>query len=493
MIAALGYAGFRRLTSAWTPFARSAVPVLLAVFLVPLLIGTGWRVASFYETPTRKTARVAELFPDTSRVWEKLGWSHYDNGDYGEAIRYAERELRHDSLAVRSGAYQLMGMSELKRRNADRALELLKEAVNLNPGKGEAEYRLALAYDEFGRTTEAILYYEVAVGVAPKHNRTINRLAAAYRRVGRPGDARAMYEQALVNNRYEVAAAMGLSELDIEEGTDSSLAAAERRLLELLDWMPENAAAWTNLGVARVALGRTRGAIEAYAEALRRSPNQVTAAVNLAQLYHRAGDTQRARKLFERAVTIGLESIDQATVVHGFFISQGDARRAVALWEEILRFYPDSAVAREFLAWSYVLVDDVPQAESLYNEMTRETPPSPLVLATLTYIDLLHGRYETATTRTDLLCGTREEGADARQRLLGALEGFDRKRPNVPWTFCLAAQLLITDGNLQGAELSTRLCEERCNDAPCEQQVESLRSELQTALMESPRAPVGPP
>jgi len=141
---------------------------------------------------------------------------------------------------------------------------------------------------------------QMAVAVAPRHNRTINHLAAAYRRTGRPGDARAMYEQALVNNRYEVPAAMGLSELDIQEGTESSLAAAERRLLRLLDWMPENVVAWTNLGVARVALGRTGEAIEAYAEALRRNPNHVTAAVNLAQLYHLAGDTQRARSLFDR-------------------------------------------------------------------------------------------------------------------------------------------------------------------------------------------------
>jgi tetratricopeptide (TPR) repeat protein len=483
VIAALGYASYRRLTSAWAPFARAAVAVLIAVILVPSLIGTGWRVAGFYETPTRKTARIAELFPDTSRVWEKLGWSHYSNGDYDEAIQCAERELRHDSLAVRSGAYQLMGMSELKRGNAERGLELLHEAVSADPGKGQAEYRLALAYDELSRTTEAIRYYEAAVEVAPKHNRTINRLAAAYRRMGRPGDARAMYERALVNNRYEVPAAMGLSELDIEESSDSSLAAAERRLLELLDWMPENTVAWTNLGVARVALGRARDAVEAYTEALRRNPNHVTTAINLAQLYQRAGDRQRARSLFERAVTIGLESVDQATVVHDFFISQGDAGRAVTLWEETLRLYPDSAVAREFLAWSYVLADDVPQAESLCNTMTREPPPSPLVLATMTYIDLLHARYDAATTRMDLLCSTGEEGTDARQRLLGALERFDRKRPNVPWTFCLAAQLLIADGHLQGAELSLRLCEERCSDAPCREQVSRLRSETGGATM----------
>jgi len=483
VIASLGYAGYRRLTSAWTPVSRAAVTVLLAMILVPPLVGTGWHVATYYENSTRKTKRIAELFPDTPRVWEKLGWAHYRDGDYDEAIRCAEREFRHDSLAVRSGAYQLMGMSELKRGNGDRALELLHDAVSADPGNGQAEYRLALAYDELGRTTEAIRYYQIAVAVAPRHNRTINHLAAAYRRTGRPGDARAMYEQALANNRYEVPAVMGLAELDIQEGTESSLAAAERRLLRLLDWMPENAVAWANLGVARVALGRTGEAIEAYSEALRRSPDHVTAAVNLAQLYHRAGDTQRARTLFQRAVTIGLESIDQATVVHDFYVSQGDAGRAVALWEEVSRLNPDSTVAREFLAWSYALADDVQRAEPLCNQMTRERPSSPLVLATLTYSDLLQARYDAATNRVGLLCSTGADGADARQRLLGALERFDRKHPDLPWTFCLAAQLLIADGQLPGAELSVRLCEDRCSDEACREHVRRLRSVMDSATL----------
>ena len=68
--------------------------------------------------------------------------------------------------------------------------------------------------------------------------------------------------------------------------------------------------------------------------------------------------------------------------------------------------------------------------------------------------------------------------ADARRRLLGALERFDQRQPNIPWTFCLSARLLIADGNLQGASLGVGLCEERCDDPACQEQVRRLRSQI---------------
>jgi tetratricopeptide (TPR) repeat protein len=446
--------------------------------MIPPMIGTGWHVASFYETPTRKTARVAGLFPDTPRVWEKLGWCHYSKGDYERAIEYAKRELKHEAPQVRSGAYQLLGMTELRRGNADRALELLHEAIEIDPKSALGKYRLALAYEELGRTREAIPHFETAVEAAPGHNPTLNRLASVYRRMGRSDDARAMYDKACTNNRYEVAAVMALAELDIETGTPASYRAAERRLLDLLDWMSENTEAWTNLGAVRAALGRPGEAIQAYQKALATNPGHVTAALNLAQLYNRDGDAGRARPLFERAVAGGLESVDQATVVHDFFISQGNADQSVTLWKEVSKLSPESIAAREFLAWSFALSGDLQQAGAACDALTGEAPASPLVLATLTYIDLSAQRYETATARAAALGNTGDGGVDARKRLLGALDRFDQSRPNIPWTFCLATQLLIADGNLRGANLSVRLCEARCTDSPCREQVHDLQSQI---------------
>jgi tetratricopeptide (TPR) repeat protein len=491
LIAGLACSMYRRWTGTWSSVLRWAVPAVLAIALLPVLIGTGWHVASFYETSIDKTARIVELFPDTPRVWKKLGWCHYSKGNYTQAAKCAEKELRHDVPPVRSGAYQLMGMCELRLGNAERALGLLQQAIEVDPKSALARYRLALAYDELGRTGDALPHFEAAVETAPSHNPTLNRLASVYRRLDRPDDARAKYEQALANNPYEVPAAMGLAEIDIAAGTPESHRRAERRLESLLEWMPENADAWSNLGVVRQALGRTPDAIRAYRAALERNSNHVTAALNLGQIYLATGDTRRARTLFELCAGGGLASIDQAIVVHDFFVSQGEADRAVLVWKNLSDLSPDSLDARVFLAWSHALAGDLERAaaDSLSLRGQATFPKSsltpfyelPLLSATLAYIDLARRKYDAAAVRTDALCATGPDGADARRRLLSALERFDLEHPGVPWTFCLAARLLIAEGNLEGADLFVALCNERCAEPACHERVAHLRSQLESA------------
>jgi hypothetical protein len=71
-----------------------------------------------------------------------------------------------------------------------------------------------------------------------------------------------------------------------------------------------------------------------------------------------------------------------------------------------------------------------------------------------------------------------ESGSEARRRLLDALERFDKKTQNVAWTFCLAARLLVADGNIEGATMAVGLCEERCHTTTCREHVRSLRSQI---------------
>ncbi len=479
LIAALSWEVYRRWMArlSWS----RAVPVLAAALIVPTCFGISWYVADFYSTPIKKTTRIATLFSDTPRVWERLGWTLYGKGDYTEAIKCANKELRYDAPNVQSGAYQLLGMSELRRGNGETALKLLHKSLEVNPGNNLGLYRLATAYDDLGRNAEAVTYFEDAVEAAPLHNPRIIRLAMVYRRLGRPADARAMYEKALTNNPYDVAATMGLAELDIQEGTRESYRSAERLLIDLLGWMPENTDALTNLGVVHRVLGHTSEAVEAYIGVLERNPNHVTAALNLAQIYYSTGDIGRAFPFFERVAASGPESLQQAIDVHDFFVAQGIVDRCVSLWERFLARFPGSADGRSFLSWSCALADDLQRARTEAKALVDGRSESPLPTATLAYLDLVEGRYTDATARIEVLCEMGEKGAAVRRRLRGALERYDQRQPDVPWTFCLAARLLIADGNLEGAELFLGLCNERCTNPACHEQVRVLRTQLQNS------------
>ncbi|MCH7871780.1 MAG: tetratricopeptide repeat protein, partial [Planctomycetes bacterium] len=381
-----GHALYRRCATAWSSGSARAIVGVTAVVLVPALIGTCWHVAGFYSTPLRKTQRIANLFPDTPRVWEPVGWLHYRDERYDEAIECAEKELRHDAPAVRSGAHQLIGMCEMRRGNVEVALERLRKALDINPESTLAKYRLARAYDDLGYPEKALPLYRLAVEQAPGHNPTINRLAKFYHRLGRIAESRAAYQQQIDNNPYDVPGAMGLVELDIEEGTAESYRRAETRLRKLLDWMPENTDALTNLGAVLVGLGRGGEAVEVYETALSYDARCVPAALNLANLRHNAGSVGEAKRLYELAVSGGLFSVSEVSAVHDFFVSQGDLRRTVVLWRDFSVRFPESLEAHALLGWSQAISGLHELARSRAVRLTGDAQPPPPARATPAFL-----------------------------------------------------------------------------------------------------------
>ncbi len=470
-------------------WARRAV-VGLFVVLIVVFVGVCWHVGWYYATPIRKTQRITELFPDAPRVWERLGWSYLKEEMFDEAVFCAKKDINDDAPMVRGGAYQLLGMCALRRGDGDQALKFLHQAVEIDPDHGLAKYRLATAYDELDRPAEALPFYEAAAKDAPHHNPTINRLAGLLRRLHRPEDARQLYLRALETNRYDLTAIMGLVELDIERSTPESLAGAATRLRTVLEWMPENVAAWTNLGVVQHTQGRSAEAIRSYLHTLDIDPRHGTAAVNLAQLYRAAGDVERAGRYFELARESWALTIEQTTAVHDHYVRHGRYRECVTLWSECASRFPRFTEPRMMLIWSQALAGDRVAVHAAAGAMGEFGATSPLLLASLAYSELANQQHEEAVAHVDRLSTTGAAGVDARARLLGALERYDSIEPDVSWTFCLTARLLLANGNANGASVFVGLCAERCADDLCRRYVEAVKGDLAaTSDDAAPRAP----
>lgn len=459
---------------------RAAAPaVAVGVFIA--LIATCWHVAWYYADPLRKTARIAMLFPDEPRVWERLGWAHYKVGHYQRAMEFAARELDDDAPSVQTGAYQLLGMCELKRGNGDEAVRLLEYAIVVDPDTSLGRYRLAIAYDELGRLEDSVPYYEAAVEAAPLHDPTIKRLAMVYRRLNRAADARSMYTKVLGNNPYDVTAAMGTAEMDLALHTTQSLRAAEVRLRELLAWMPEHASARVNLGAVLHAMGRVDEAVSTYEHALREDPGNVTAAMNLGQIFRAAGDEDRAGDMFRRAVAGGLDTVAQAVIVHDYFLSRDDANGVRSLWRTTRHRFPNSTEVRVWSAWARALLGNLPGENAMLSDMGATDLSTPLAVATSVYVALARSEFDEAAKRVDTLCDLTvndPDMPDARQRLLAALERFDAKSPDNAWTYCLAATLLLAEEQITPARGFTDLCAKHCGDGACETRVTLLLEKL---------------
>ncbi len=435
-------AGVRVKSYGTWPLPRIVV-VALAVLFLPVLIGMSWYTARWYDNPELKTERVARVFPEVPRVWERYGWTIYSKGEYEKAIELAQREFVHDIPTVQSGAYQLIGMSRFKQGQVEEALAALRKAVEIDPINDLGRFRLAMVYEELGRFTEAMPLYEACVRSATSHNPTLHRLARVYRELGRPADARALYEQELKNNAYEVPASLALADHDFQQGTPDSLRDAQRRLLELLDWMPEN----------------------------------LTARVNLAHLYDTAGDTRHATEHYQRAQQYGFESIEQAAFAHDFFEKQENFSVLTDLWTAYLQRRPNDPSGRAFLAWSFLAAGQPEKAREQIARLGAEARTLPMAQAAVALFALEDNRDDMVRSLADRLVTSGDTAA--RQRLLRALERLDARKPGLPWTYYLTAALLQAEGQLDAARAFLELFSNHCSGPSCSDARRFLESKLQ--------------
>lgn len=456
---------------------------VLSIGSVGAMILTSWHVGSFYESPVKKCERIASLFPETPHVWERLAWAYQREGRNQDAIVAAEKELQQKDATIRSEAHQVIGTAQLalanesgtaNRDQVQAALQTLQLACEEDPESARAEFRLAAAYEEVGRLNEALSLYEDGVRRAPLANPQLHVLASLYRHFGLVDSARQTYEQILRNNAYDAKAIMGLTELDIEKTTPASLRAAQSRLESLLEWMPENADAWANLGVLLNGLGRRDDAMAAYRRALKERPTHVTAAINLALLFYQDGDVVRAAPLFQQAVENGLESVKQAVAVHDFLVGQGLEDRAASLWQEEMARFPDSAQARAFAAWSLILADRIAEATAV-REHPGQAADQPIWIAGSAMLAVIQADMASALENGAQLCGNASAAKDARNRLLRALQKYDQRRPGNAATYCLTARLLTAEGQNQAAVAFTDLCRRNCKDPVCIELADQLQ------------------
>ena len=120
------------------------------------LIAVSWHVARFYETPIEKSRRIAELFPQTPHVWEQTAWAYHEAERYEEAITLAEREFAHDDNCARSTAHRVIGVSQFRLGDHDRAFNSLERAIDTDPANSPAKFDLAKMLEEVGRLEEAL-------------------------------------------------------------------------------------------------------------------------------------------------------------------------------------------------------------------------------------------------------------------------------------------------------------------------------------------------
>ena len=180
-----------------------------------------------------------------------------------------------------------------------RRIEVLQEAIRLDPTNPLLYYTLGAKLEKSGRYEEAMRLYRAALqnNIDKGHGRLHSRLGDLLVRAGKKAEAIPEYEESVRMNPADVASQANLATAYLELGR---LDDAERVLKGILVIDPSSAAAQNGLGVLAIQRQDGAAARAHFEKAVELDPGLVDAYLNLGLLYKMAGDNPRARASFQQ-------------------------------------------------------------------------------------------------------------------------------------------------------------------------------------------------
>ena len=189
-----GYADPREVYPAATEAAKKALELddTLADAHVSLGYGLffqGWDIPG----AEREARRGVELNPDLGFGYALLAFAQHARGRLDEAIQAGKRAVEVAPLDYLSSF--TLGVTYYHARQFNKAIELLRGALDIAPGSAQARGVLAQSYAAAGLKKESLEQCEMALGLNRKDPAMILHAAAAYAIAGETAQARTLLEE----------------------------------------------------------------------------------------------------------------------------------------------------------------------------------------------------------------------------------------------------------------------------------------------------------
>ena len=218
------------------------------------------------------------LKPDFARSYLSLGFALSGKGDLDGAIAASRKAIElKPNLAM---AYNNLGSALLHKGDLDGAIAASRKAIELKPDYASAYSNLGLALCDKGEWDEAIAFSRKAVELNPDNAGACNNLSVVYNNLGLE----------LVTKR------------DVEGAIDAFKKAIELKKTIELD--PNLAPTYFNLGTTLSSKGDWDGAIAAFRNAIELKPDLVQAYNNLGIALVALGLFREALESFERSAAV---------------------------------------------------------------------------------------------------------------------------------------------------------------------------------------------
>jgi tetratricopeptide (TPR) repeat protein/predicted AlkP superfamily phosphohydrolase/phosphomutase len=259
--------------------------------------------------------QAAELDRDAAEPRTNLGNLARRRGQFGEAESWYRQAIEADPYFM--GAYNNLAMIYQDRDDTKKAIGLYAEALERSPDNPVVMNNLASLYFATGQSEQAKKLWEKAAASDPNYPSPLNNLAGLALAQGDAVIARRHLDRALSINPGYGDAHLNLAAIEFQEGNvKSALAHLDRAAKD-----PNSSAqALLKIGVYRLSLGDTAGAIRALEEGRGSHPRDIGILNALGDAYRRAARPRDALDAWraslsvnpdQQAVRAALEGIEQ--------------------------------------------------------------------------------------------------------------------------------------------------------------------------------------
>ncbi|MFO0948654.1 MAG: tetratricopeptide repeat protein [Planctomycetota bacterium] len=304
-----------------------------------------------------------------SQRWLEQGLEKHRRGDLGAAETLYRRVLADQPRQV--DALYLLGKLKFQCQDLDEAISLLSRSVTADPKYGLAHLALALAYEQRGKSREALAHFLKAHELDPRSAQPLYNLANAHASLDDNRMAEKRYREALALDPKFAAAHNNLGTLFQREGRWSEALDCFRKAVAA---DPHCVAAYGNHGFLLKKLDRGAEAVSVLRQGIAQNPRSADALTNLTRLLRDLGDVEEAEKAARMAVEIEPNSFTAHNELGKTLQLAGRPEEAEIQYREALRINPQVAETWNNLGTAVVQQHKAGDSLECYRRATEIDP-----------------------------------------------------------------------------------------------------------------------
>jgi putative PEP-CTERM system TPR-repeat lipoprotein len=305
-------------------------------------------------------------------------------GKESEGLQWLEKAANADAKAFSPRA--MLAQYWMARKNADKALIHIKEAVNADPDNPQALYLLGQVQAAKGDLPNAVGTYKKLTARAPRMVQAHIRLAAALLQSNDTKGSRLALDQALKVDPANVDAKRLLIGLALR---DKDYARALELAHQVQKAHPKAGVGFALEGEVLMAQRQFKAAAKRYETAYGLGSSG-TLAINLHHAYAAAGDRAKGERRIGQWLAEHPQDVAARMYLAEAQLKAGQFPQAAAQYETSLKQNPKNLLALNNLAWLYQQLHD-PRAVSTAEQAYTLQPDNPAVADTLGWILIERG------------------------------------------------------------------------------------------------------